>query len=80
MGYYPAMRSAYKIDKRPLRRVRPIRRMLGLTPAEFAAEIHVPVEMIREWEQGLGRPDPAAMALLRILDRAPKAALKALAG
>lgn len=64
----------------PLPYARTVRNKLGLTQAELAEKIHVPVATIRNWEQGRVRPDPAALALLRILDRAPKAALKALAG
>lgn len=55
-----------------------IRRRLGMTQARFAAVIGVPVATLRNWEQGRVVPEPAARALLRILDREPEAALRAL--
>ena len=55
-----------------------IRRRLGMTQAQFAAVIGVPVATLRNWEQARVAPDPAARALLRILDREPEAALRAL--
>lgn len=55
-----------------------IRRRLGMTQAQFAATIGVPVATLRNWEQARVAPDPAARALLRILDREPEAALRAL--
>ena len=55
-----------------------IRRRLGMTQAQFAEAIGVPVATLRNWEQGRVAPDPAARALLRILDREPEVALRAL--
>lgn len=55
-----------------------IRRRLGLTQERFAQTIGVPLATLRNWEQGRTEPDPAARALLRILDREPEAALRAL--
>ena len=57
---------------------RRIRRRTGLTQAAFAARIGVPVDTVRNWEQGKRLPAGPAKALLRILDRAPEAALAAL--
>jgi putative transcriptional regulator len=57
---------------------RRVRRRLGLSQAEFSERIDVPVETIRNWEQGKRSPTGAAKALLRILDKAPEAALAAL--
>lgn len=54
------------------------RQRLGLTQQEFSKRIDVPVETIRDWEQGKRSPTGAAKALLRILDRAPEVALGAL--
>ncbi len=50
-----------------------------MTQVAFAEAIGVPVATLRNWEQGRVAPDPAARALLRILDREPEAALRALA-
>jgi putative transcriptional regulator len=51
---------------------------LGLKQAEFAARIDVPLETIRNWEQGKRCPTGAAKTLLKVLDKAPEAALAAL--
>jgi len=58
---------------------RRVRRRLGLTQVEFARRIDVPHETIRNWEQGKRGPTGAARALLRVLDKVPEAALRALA-
>ena len=58
--------------------VRRVRLRLGLSQAEFAERINVPLDTIRNWEQGKRRPTGAAKALLKVLDKAPEAALAAL--
>lgn len=55
-----------------------VRKALDLTQQAFADLIGVPVGTVRNWEQGRVKPDPAARALLLILWREPKAALRAL--
>lgn len=57
---------------------RRVRRRLGLSQAQFASRIDVSLETIRNWEQGKRSPTGAAKALLKVLDRAPEAALAAL--
>lgn len=57
---------------------RRVRRRLGLTQAEFSERIDVPLDTIRNWEQGKRIPTGAAKALLKVLDKAPEAALAAL--
>lgn len=57
---------------------RRVRRRTGLTQAAFAARIGVPVDTVRNWEQGKRLPAGPAKALLKILDRAPETALSAL--
>ena len=57
---------------------RRVRRRTGLTQADFAARVGVPVDTVRNWEQGKRLPAGPAKALLRILDKAPEAALSAL--
>jgi len=59
--------------------VKAIRTKLKMTQEFFAATIGVPVATIRNWEQSRTRMDPAARALLRVLQREPDAALRALA-
>ncbi len=60
------------------RYARRIRRRLGLSQMEMARRIDVPHETIRNWEQGKRCPTGAARALLRVLDKAPEAALRVL--
>lgn len=50
-----------------------VRRKLHMTQEAFATALQVPVATIRNWEQMRVTPDPAARALLTILDRMPKA-------
>lgn len=57
---------------------RRVRRRLGFSQSEFAARIDVPIDTIRNWEQGKRAPTGAARALLKILDKAPEAALAVL--
>ena len=66
-----AMQDAAKFARR-------VRKRLGLSQAEFSQRIDVPLDTIRNWEQGKRCPTGAAKALLRVLDRAPEAALAAL--
>ena len=61
-------------------RVRTVRKMLKLTQAQFAQRFRVPLGTLRDWEQGRREPDAPAMALLRIIEREPAAAMRALAG
>jgi putative transcriptional regulator len=56
-----------------------VRKRLGLSQLEFSQRIDVSLETIRNWEQGKRRPTGAAKALLKVLDKAPEAALSALA-
>jgi putative transcriptional regulator len=60
--------------------VRHVRARCGLTQAAFAEKIEVPIETVRNWEQGKRNPRGPARALLKLIDSAPDAAFKALAG
>jgi putative transcriptional regulator len=59
---------------------RNVRGRTGLTQAAFAARIGVPVETVRNWEQGKRSPRGPARALLRLIEQAPEAAFAALGG
>jgi putative transcriptional regulator len=58
---------------------RNVRGQTGLTQAAFAARIGVPVETVRNWEQGKRSPRGPARALLKVLEQAPDAAFAVLA-
>ncbi|MGN6410766.1 MAG: helix-turn-helix domain-containing protein [Nitrobacter sp.] len=60
--------------------VRSLRRRAGLTQVEFAARLGVPVETIRNWEQGKRMPRGPARALLAVIARAPETVFAALEG
>jgi putative transcriptional regulator len=55
-----------------------IRARAKLTQAEFAARIGVPLETVRNWEQGKRSPRGPARALLRVIDQAPQVAFAVL--
>ena len=57
---------------------RRIRSQTRLTQAEFAARIGVPIETVRNWEQGKRQPRGPARALLKLLDEAPDVAFSVL--
>jgi putative transcriptional regulator len=57
---------------------RRIRSQTRLTQAEFAARIGVPIETVRNWEQGKRQPRGPARALLKLLDHAPDVAFSVL--
>jgi len=58
--------------------VRQVRTRCGLTQAAFAKKIEVPIETVRNWEQGKRSPRGPARALLKLIDKAPDAAFAAL--
>jgi len=60
--------------------VRQVRSRCGLTQAAFAARIEVPIETVRNWEQGKRSPRGPARALLKLIDKAPDVAFAALGG
>jgi putative transcriptional regulator len=55
-----------------------VRGQTGLTQAAFAARIGVPVETVRNWEQGKRSPRGPARALLKVIEQAPDAAFAVL--
>ncbi|RYX87486.1 MAG: helix-turn-helix domain-containing protein [Bradyrhizobiaceae bacterium] len=59
--------------------VRDLRRRAQLTQIEFAARLGVPVETIRNWEQGKRHPRGPARALLAVIAHAPDTVFAALA-
>jgi putative transcriptional regulator len=59
--------------------VRDLRKRARLTQQEFAARLGVPVETIRNWEQGKRMPRGPARALLAVIAHAPETVFAALA-
>ncbi len=59
--------------------VRAIRERLGLSRPAFAQRFGLAVAAVRDWEQGLRRPDPAARVLLMVIARNPETVAQAVA-
>jgi putative transcriptional regulator len=59
--------------------VRDLRRRACLTQQQFAERLGVPVETIRNWEQGKRAPRGPARALLAVIAHAPDTVFAALA-
>lgn len=57
---------------------RRIRAATRLTQAEFAGRIGVPLETVRNWEQGKRSPRGPARALLKVIENAPALVFQAL--
>jgi putative transcriptional regulator len=57
-----------------------IRKQLGLSQGQFAARFGFKLDALQNWEQGRRRPDGAARAFLRVIEREPDAVQRALAG
>jgi putative transcriptional regulator len=62
----------------PYYEARPVREKLGLTQQQFAKKLGISVTTVRGWERDGTPTDPLVQALLRILDRIPEPALRAL--
>ncbi len=60
--------------------VKAIREKLQVSQKDFAGYFGVSVRTIQEWEQHRRTPSAIARNFLKVIDRAPKAVLKALAG
>ena len=60
-------------------RVRFVRKKTGLSQPDFAVRFGISVGTLRDWEQGRTTPDAPARAYLRVIEREPAAAIRALA-
>ncbi|MBS7546230.1 helix-turn-helix domain-containing protein [Ancylobacter oerskovii] len=63
----------------PPARIKAIRKRVAKSPKEFERRFHVPARTMEGWEQGRRQPDPAAVALLRVIEKNPDAVEAALA-
>jgi putative transcriptional regulator len=75
----PAKAVAAPVDTVTPHAVRDLRQRARLTQQEFAARLGVPVETIRNWEQGKRMPRGPARALLAVIAHAPDMVFAALA-
>lgn len=60
--------------------VKAMRARLGMTQKEFSDTFKIPVGTLRDWEQGRRAPDQPSRMLLRVIEREPQAARRALKG
>jgi putative transcriptional regulator len=79
MAAAPSAAPLPAADAAMLPAVRDLRRRARLTQMEFASRLGVPVETIRNWEQGKRMPRGPARALLAVIAHAPDAVFSALA-
>ena len=59
--------------------VKAIRRRLGMSQRQFAASFGFGLDAVQNWEQGRRRPEGAARAFLKVIEREPDAVRRALA-
>lgn len=59
--------------------VKGIRRRLRMSQSVFAARFGFSLGTVQNWERGHRRPEGAARALLKVIDRRPDAVMEALA-
>lgn len=68
---------AHKVAVKPAD-VQRARKKLGLSQDKFAEAFGVSASTLRKWEQGQRTPTGAAKTLLRIVEREPRAVIRAL--
>lgn len=73
-----ARKGTYVVHIPPEIDVRAIRRRLGMTQQEFAAQFGFSVNTVRHWEQGRRVPEGPTRAYLTVIAREPQAVQKAL--
>jgi putative transcriptional regulator len=60
--------------------VKAIRQQMGISQPAFANRFGLSLYTLRNWEQGKRRPDPAARAYLKVIEKVPDMVSKVLAG
>ena len=68
---------AHKVKARDVNVVA-TREKLGLSQDEFATAFGVSVGTVRNWEQGRRTPEGPALVLLTVIEKAPRAVLRAI--
>ena len=67
-----------RVEAMPAERIRSIRKAVAKSPKDFETRFGVPARTLEGWEQDRRRPDPAARALLTVIERDPDAVERAL--
>ena len=55
-----------------------IRRALALTQEEFSRRFHIPLDTLRDWEDGRAQPDQPTLAYLRVIASDPESVSRVL--
>ena len=68
--------KSYSVDAKPLPPVNPdfiknTRERLGLSRGVFARKLYINIRTLENWEQGRGRPNAQAIALLHLVHEYP---------
>ena len=72
----PRLRPAEQADRSEAVYARRVRARTRLTQAQFAASLGLPVETVRNWEQGKRSLRGPARALLNLIERMPAQAIR----
>lgn len=59
--------------------VKELRQKTGMSQQKFCATFGVSLGTLRHWEQGLRQPRGAALTLLKVVEKNPKAVMEAIA-
>ena len=70
----PTLVREHRID---LVDVRQLRAKIGLTQEQFSAKFGISLPTLRHWERGDRKPQGAALVLLNVIAKEPKAVLRA---
>lgn len=64
---------------RPLAPIAALRARVGLSEETFAHALRIPLNTLRDWEQGRAMPDPVARSFFMLVEDDPQRAFKVLA-
>jgi putative transcriptional regulator len=76
IGSAPAASRLQQADRSEAVYARRVRARTKLTQAQFAASLGLPVETVRNWEQGKRSLRGPARALLNLIERMPERAIR----
>ncbi|WP_448207878.1 helix-turn-helix domain-containing protein [Azospirillum sp. sgz302134] len=66
------LRARVNSDRlKPRQKVRMVRRVLGMSQAQFAQAYHIPLRTLQGWEQGTREPDEASSNLIKLIAYQP---------
>lgn len=57
---------------KPMQKIRLVRRVLGMSQAQFAQAYRIPLRTLQGWEQGTREPDEASANLIKLIAYQPE--------